>query len=674
MEQGTVCGAPGRAGWGRWLWAALILVLLGCGACRLLGDALQRPMLGYADNYDMIRLMAAYSVWPVDGIRGMNHPQAPWRRFGFADFGSGCAIYSSQILLQAPAVGTMWLIDRFRPGTVFDMRAIGFSQALLILLLGAAYCRRFYTLGHRGAALMNGLVVALLAGDPINTLYLNGFYCDLSAVFFLYWALLAGILVLLAGPTPGRLVLVGLSLFLLAATRLQHSPTALLLGAALLTAAWIAGRRLPRGLAIAVCLGTSAGVAFGVWTMRRPDLPTQEIRKCYLTDSILGGILPLAKDRARAVALLGMPPRCVEYVGMNWYHPRIDQGRACPELFQVSRISLLRLFWDDPTLAWRIYKKGLVELENQPRGLLVELLGLVEGASHASAPRWSLADPVAALHGSARRAFWLLPLALAAFYTLWTALRLWSNRPPYVGLLVMICTLLAYAIMFLTVLGDGYADYLRHNHATVNLLLAVYLLAGGHFLASVVRAGEKMLGAFRATSNPPASPPPDAAGTPPVPACAAGRWCSATIAAALFLALTAGMVVYLREPFRDVALDSSKLDRPVENCGWLESAQRMPNGTVQVFGWACDPRRKVPAERIILVQAGRVLPVHVFHGSPRPEIASSLGLPSTGLGWVAAIPKRFIGRGGPVEAFAVFADGVLGRLPAARGVKIIGDG
>ena len=60
-------------------------MMLALGSCRLLGDALCRPMLGYADNYDMIRLMARYSLWPVDGAPCINHPQAPWRRFGFAD-------------------------------------------------------------------------------------------------------------------------------------------------------------------------------------------------------------------------------------------------------------------------------------------------------------------------------------------------------------------------------------------------------------------------------------------------------------------------------------------------------------------------------------------------------------------------------------------------------------
>jgi hypothetical protein len=76
-------GAPRGAQTGRYVTIGLTVVLLGLGAWRLTSDALRRPVVGYGDNYDMLRLMDLYGIWPAEGVRGTNHPQAPWRRYVF---------------------------------------------------------------------------------------------------------------------------------------------------------------------------------------------------------------------------------------------------------------------------------------------------------------------------------------------------------------------------------------------------------------------------------------------------------------------------------------------------------------------------------------------------------------------------------------------------------------
>lgn len=660
MKREPAGGPVLQTGRGRRVAIGLIVVLLVSGGVRLLDEALHRPLLGYADNYDMLRLMAGYSLWPVDGLRGMNHPQAPWRRFAFADFTSENAIYSSQMLLQAPAIGAMRLIDQFRPGTIFDLRAIGFSQALLLISLAAAYCWRFASLGHTGAALLNGLVFAVLLPDPINGLYLNGFYCELGALFFLYWAVLAGMLVVVAGPTPWRSAVLGLSLLLLAVSKQQHLATVVLLAAGLLVATCIAARRVARGPTVALCLGTCVGAALTWSSIHRSDVPTQELRKCNLTNSILGGILPLAKDRARAVELLGMPPRCVAYVGFTWYDPRREHGHPCPEVFQVSRLSLVRLFWSDPFLPWRMLNTGLAKLAAEPAGLLVGL-GHVEGGSHARVPRRGIADLVVRLHGAPRRIFWAFPLVLVGFYAIREVFRLRGKRPPDVGQVVVICGLLAYATLFLVVIGDGYEDYLRHNHLAVNLLLATYLLAGGHLVGSLPGTCRK-----------------PAAATAPAPPTKTGRlrgWRIAALWTALYLTLTALMVVRLRERPWTPAVDAAKVARQETDCGQLERAVRMPNGTVRVSGWVHPAPKQGAVERVILVYQGHVLPTPVFRGAPRDDISSRLGLPQLpGPGWEAAIPPRLVRHGGRLEAFLVFDDGTLESLPASPGVGLLGDG
>jgi hypothetical protein len=645
------------------------VLLLALGSWRLVGDALSRPLLAYADNYDMMRLMARYGLWPVDGVPWTNHPQAPWRRFGFAEFGSGGAVYSSQILLQAPAVGAMWLIERLCPGTVFDVRALGFSQALLVVLLGAAYCGWFFHRGHTAAALACSLIVAVLAGDPINTLHLNGFYCELGALFFFCWAVLAGMSVILAGPTPGRSILLAVLLFLLATSKQQHGPTAVLLAAGILAADWIIVGRFPRRLAIPLCVGALAGAAFGAWDVHRVDT-TKSLRRCNLTNSILAGILPLARDRERAVRLLGMPPRCVEYIGMNWYDPRMANGHPCPEVFHVSRLRLLRLFWDDPSLPGRMVARALAELDRQPRGLLIAHLGQVEEGYMTPVPRWSISDLVARLHGARRHAFWLLPIVPVGWYGCRAAIQLWRKRPVGVELLVPICGLLAYAMMFLIILGDGYEDYLRHNHLSVNVLLTIYLLAGWQVVVSLVRAVWRAMPAGARIAEPDVSAAGDAVDSPTMRAVRLRCWSLVTFGGALFLTATAAMTTCLCTPARGGRWDGSHVDRQVVDCGRLETTVPQDDGTVRVFGWTCDARDKGPAERVILVHDGRILPVHVFRG----DVAAAFGLPKLpGLGWCAAIPRRWAGRRGPVEAYAVFKDGTMGRLPSAPGIGILGE-
>ena len=88
----------------------------------------------------------------------------------------------------------------------------------------------------------------------------------------------------------------------------------------------------------------------------------------------------------------------------------------------------------------------------------------------------------------------------------------------------------------------------------------------------------------------------------------------------------------------------------------------MPNGSLRVTGWACDPQSGAPIRQIILVDHGRTLPVAAFR-TASPPVATNVKAPDAG--WAAFVPVRFVGPGaGCPQAFAVLADGRLGLVSA----------
>jgi hypothetical protein len=480
--------------------------------------------------------------------------------------------------------------------------------------------------------------------------------------------MLEALVIVIAGCTPRRVCILALALFMLSTSKQQHWPTAILLGVGIVVADWLSTRRFRYQLALAVCLATGAGTVVWGHIMAAPE--NVNLVRCNMTDSILAGILPLAKDRSRAVALLGLPPRCVEYIGMSWYDPRVQDGHhPCPEVFGVSRLRLLRLFWDDPALAWRMFSQCLDDLEQQRRGLLVaDHLGQVEGGYFAQTPAWTISTPVTQVKGTARRVLWLLPLGLVACYAIRAILRLRKGRLLGVEFPVVLCGVLGYTLLFLVVVGDGYQDYMRHCHLSVNLLVAVYVLAGAHLGAWVVMNAWQIAnsGWHQPNVSPiSAAPEPMQAGRPRV-------WCLAVLATVAFIATTALTAVWLRAPFPIAAHQLPAAPQNGVGCGQFELATRKPH-TVEASGWVLGIRNNCRLERVILAQAGRVLPVHVFHGWVRQELIRPLGSQSSPpLGWMAAIPERCIDLQIPLQAFALLQDGTIVRLPSGAGARLTG--
>lgn len=103
---------------------------------------------------------------------------------------------------------------------------------------------------------------------------------------------------------------------------------------------------------------------------------------------------------------------------------------------------------------------------------------------------------------------------------------------------------------------------------------------------------------------------------------------------------------------------------PGSICGNLDGGTLAEDGSVFLWGWAYDPRTRLPALAVVLLDNGRELSpaVHVFR--ERPDVAAFKSDPKLLLsGWNLWLPPGTLAAGEhEFEALALFDDHKLGRL------------
>jgi len=103
---------------------------------------------------------------------------------------------------------------------------------------------------------------------------------------------------------------------------------------------------------------------------------------------------------------------------------------------------------------------------------------------------------------------------------------------------------------------------------------------------------------------------------------------------------------------------------PGVTCGNLDGSTQVDDGSIFFWGWAYDPRTRLPALAVVLMENGHQLspPVHVFR--ERPDVVAFKGNPRLMLsGWNLWLPPGKLAAGEhEFEALALFEDHKLGRL------------
>src|SRR5699024_3446732 len=155
----------------------IISLLLGIGVFRIFSLVLHDPVLGYANQSDMIRVQSCHYFWPLDSniAPGQPTPRAPLKDYKLdtqSDFTRRCQP-SSELIFTAILA---FIIKIMGLENGFSIQILGAIQGLSLSICAIGFSLWFLIKRRLIAALSNALVYAIVLADPANTLYLNTFY------------------------------------------------------------------------------------------------------------------------------------------------------------------------------------------------------------------------------------------------------------------------------------------------------------------------------------------------------------------------------------------------------------------------------------------------------------------------------------------------------------------
>ena len=453
----------------------LLLALAAClvvGLLRIGALYLHTPLIALANSYDEVRYSACLDLYPARAATiapTQNSPEAPYAHYQFVASANPICYWSSELLFQG-AAAAVYRLDAAQNGARdFSVRWIGAFKIIALvgiwLAFGVAWLRR----REPWSALANGLLLPILFADPANTIYLNTFYAEWTALLALY--AVAGLILVHEGK-PARGHAFGLlvaAASALALAKIQH--IVLPLGCAvsmLAVGRWRDRVWLWKGNALLI--GAMAGLIFQVVQLQRDSEAIRAINTFNRADVVFTALLPNARDPAATVRRLGLSPQCLQYSGLHaWQMPGFPAD-LCPELSGLTRTRELFILLREPDMTLRIGWHGLVALNPW----LAPGLGLVEGGDFARLPAgfFSLSAPLSALP--------LLRVPLFGAPFLAVALLLWRQRWrawPRLLTVSALTVVVTLGTLTVTVLGDGLADVAKQGHLVYNAALAWWIAA-----------------------------------------------------------------------------------------------------------------------------------------------------------------------------------------------------
>ncbi len=432
------------------------------------------PVVGLANNYDMIRVQGCVDLYPVreDGSPPeSNSWQAPIERYEFrSDVQPGC-FFSTESLLALASLPALKAVAMFLAEGVVPLQAIGLLRWALfvsIVMIPLLLLLR----GNPKSACVGLLVAAIVVADPGVTIYLNSLYAEYSAVAFAWLACLMTWAALRSSkPSTVVLVILFAASVLATLSKLQH----LAFGLALFASALIAAVSFERGARpwrVLAVLGLAAALGFftQAWNINRDY--TNSISSANKTNTFLGAILGSSEDPESTADLLGLPRSCAVHAGKDWFSPDVQSSHPCPEILSASRARLIPLTWKDPNTLINVISKG-AELT---RPWVPHILGKVSGQVQAPLPTGILSlDPlISAVPVPVWKGLLLLALAVAVFLALPGTVRGLGVAERW---LLIFLGGFPFMTLVTVVLGDGFADVNKQFHLGMVALLAFYIVS-----------------------------------------------------------------------------------------------------------------------------------------------------------------------------------------------------
>ena len=423
------------------------------------------PLHAYANSYDQTRYTSCFGFHPDRPLAippQTNSPQSPFSDYKFLPVETPFCYWSSELLFTG-ATAAIWHAEELAGGgDVHDVRWVGALRWLALLAMSIALSRSWLRRGDARAALANAALMPLVFADPGNTLYMNTFYAEWTALLAAYATIALALLWRDDARSWRRFIILALVAFALAASKIQHLVLPLGLAATVyLLDRARSSRTSWRALALAV--GAFAGLALQVVQLQREGPLMDAIDQYNRADVLFTALLPFADDRRALLEELHVDPACEMYVGLHaWELPDLPE-RVCRGLDGFHRGAELRTLAKHPRIALRLAGHGVLALDPW----IAKNLGQIEGRDFATIP--ALPSIGRLLHAWP----WLqLALLAAPFAGLFALLR----RPgPRRGARALDFTVLVVVTMLgtlaVTILGDGLADTGKQGHLVVNAAL-----------------------------------------------------------------------------------------------------------------------------------------------------------------------------------------------------------
>ena len=444
--------------------AALVTLWL-AGTLRALLLWSHDPLYAYANSYDQTRYTSCFGFHPdrPPAIPPQtNSPQSPFADYRFLPVATPACYWSSELLFTG-ATAAIWAIaEHAGRGDVHDVRWVGALRWLAVLVLSVGLSRAWLRRGDTPAALANAALLPLVFADPGNTLYMNTFYAEWSALLAAYATIALALLWRDEPHSRRRFAWLALVAFALALSKIQH--LVLPLGFAAVVCLLDRARLGRMGWrAFALGFGAFAGFWLQVVQLHREGPLIDAIDQYNRADVLFTALLPFADDRHALLDELGVDPDCERYAGLHaWELPDLPE-HVCRGLDRFGRGAELRTLSLHPRIALRLAGHGVLALDPW----IAKNLGQIEGRDFATIP--ALPSVGRLLHAWP----WLqLALLAAPFLALFALARRpgWRRGARALDLTALVAVTML-GTLAVTILGDGLADTGKQGHLVVNAAL-----------------------------------------------------------------------------------------------------------------------------------------------------------------------------------------------------------
>ncbi|QBB72455.1 hypothetical protein ELE36_19955 [Pseudolysobacter antarcticus] len=438
------------------LLAGLTLVLLLLAAGRGMAMWAHQPLVALANNFDQVRYTACLDIYPYrPGVApDRNSYETPLEYFSAQSVPDQACYWTSELLFIAPVA----LLARSKSTTgdtaVVSVRWAGALHLVVWLLSGAAFSWLWWRAEQSELACANAAFLALIAMDPGNTIYLNTFYAEASALMFLYSTVCLTLL-MAQQPRRGLAIWLTISAFLLGMSKFQHLLLPLLL--AMLTWAVAAIKHQPwRRAVLALGIGGAIALCLQLVNSQRDNSLNSNINLVNRTDAVLSAVLPASADPALTAQRLGLAADCANFRGKSIYQLHADPEKVCPGISAVGPSRVLGLLSSEPGTLARMFADAPCSM----LPWIPDYLGLVGDTKLAPLPAEFFSFD--RLLKAPWMPYILLLLPLLAVVPLTLVAR--RGDSPVVLLFAVMCGATAWSCLLIAILGDGLVEIAKHSH------------------------------------------------------------------------------------------------------------------------------------------------------------------------------------------------------------------